>query len=587
MAESSAQNPPRSSFDPGAPKQKSATSSEVSASGSEESALQKRNSGGHARDGGAGDPIRGDIREDSCLDSCLEEGSRKGSLEQRASVQPFDAESDSDTERDAADALFSSDGVTLMPSESAPTVIDLPPLASAEIPSAAVMPTVADRQNVSLTPELLAAIEEHGADEERIVTARGTEDGLVLRIDGHASWTEIVREVEAFLGGRRKFFEGGEIGIEWLERLPTVEQGRELESLLRESYGMEVRVRRRRAAQLSLAKPDGSSLDESQRLQSREAQLRDGLVTREEALHASEASPLGTSAVGTSVLGTSAPGSSSAASSTGNRYQDELAISDFGRGDSNRVRASGRPGSSRPGVRPVSGDASRPLFSSMNDTLGSETGFEEERFTFRPGGVAGRFGKQTFGKEGFGKEGEVDMPRASRTGSGSASRSSSRSAASRSNVFSGPTDETEGGSELSGRRLSSRVARMLGDDLFFDDDANARVYFGTLRSGQRLETPFSLIVVGDVNPGADLVAGGDIVVFGSLRGTAHASAYDDEAHDRVIIALQMQPMQLRIGSVISRGSDECVRGAEIARIDNRRVIVEAFNPRAAGIKKTR
>ena len=133
----------------------------------------------------------------------------------------------------------------------------------------------------------------------------------------------------------------------------------------------------------------------------------------------------------------------------------------------------------------------------------------------------------------------------------------------------------------------NRMVRGLGEELEFEDDANAKVIYGILRSGQRVETPFSLIVVGDVNPGADLVAGGDIIVIGSLKGTAHAGAYDDEAFDRVIISLQMQPMQLRIGSVISRGSDEVVRGAEIARIDNRRIVVEAFNPRVLFSRKNR
>jgi septum site-determining protein MinC len=94
-----------------------------------------------------------------------------------------------------------------------------------------------------------------------------------------------------------------------------------------------------------------------------------------------------------------------------------------------------------------------------------------------------------------------------------------------------------------------------------------------------------LVVLGDVNPGADLTAGGDIIVFGSLRGTAHASAYDDEARDKVIIALKMQPSQLRIGSVISRGSDDQIASAEIARIDDRKIIVEPYSPRSLPLRK--
>jgi septum site-determining protein MinC len=131
------------------------------------------------------------------------------------------------------------------------------------------------------------------------------------------------------------------------------------------------------------------------------------------------------------------------------------------------------------------------------------------------------------------------------------------------------------------------MSKFLGEELAFDEDANAKIVFGTLRSGQRVETPFSLIVVGDVNPGADLIAGGDIIVLGNLRGTAHAAAYDDDGQERVIVALQMQPMQLRIGSVISRGSDEGGQGTEVARIDSRRIIVEAFNPRGSFLRKGR
>jgi septum site-determining protein MinC len=131
-----------------------------------------------------------------------------------------------------------------------------------------------------------------------------------------------------------------------------------------------------------------------------------------------------------------------------------------------------------------------------------------------------------------------------------------------------------------------RVNNVLGDDSFYDDEANAKVIFGTLRSGQRVETPFSLIIMGDVNPGADIIAGGDIIILGSLRGTAHAAAYDDEGDDKVIFALKMQPMQLRIGTVISRGSSEGGKVPEIARIENKRIVVESFTSRSGlGRKK--
>ena len=79
----------------------------------------------------------------------------------------------------------------------------------------------------------------------RIVSARGTEEGLILRIDGRADWHEIERDVRAFLGPKKKFFEGGNVAIEWLDRLPTKEQSTELEEILSNQYGIEVVTRKK------------------------------------------------------------------------------------------------------------------------------------------------------------------------------------------------------------------------------------------------------------------------------------------------------------------------------------------------------
>lgn len=75
----------------------------------------------------------------------------------------------------------------------------------------------------------------------------------------------------------------------------------------------------------------------------------------------------------------------------------------------------------------------------------------------------------------------------------------------------------------------------------------------TVRSGQRLTCDGSLVVVGDVNPGAELIASGDILVLGTLRGLAHAGARGHEG--AVIAALRLQPVQLRIGPYIGRPPD--------------------------------
>jgi len=74
-------------------------------------------------------------------------------------------------------------------------------------------------------------------------------------------------------------------------------------------------------------------------------------------------------------------------------------------------------------------------------------------------------------------------------------------------------------------------------------------YNGTLRSGQSISARGNIVVVGDVNPGAELVATGDILVWGRLRGIAHAGAQGDEAC--AVFALRLEPMQLRISRAIA------------------------------------
>ena len=76
----------------------------------------------------------------------------------------------------------------------------------------------------------------------------------------------------------------------------------------------------------------------------------------------------------------------------------------------------------------------------------------------------------------------------------------------------------------------------------------------TLRSGQRLRHPGHIVLIGDVNPGAELIAGGDVVVWGRLRGVVHAGALGKE--DAVVCSLDLAPTQLRIAQLIARSPDE-------------------------------
>ncbi len=76
----------------------------------------------------------------------------------------------------------------------------------------------------------------------------------------------------------------------------------------------------------------------------------------------------------------------------------------------------------------------------------------------------------------------------------------------------------------------------------------------TLRSGQRLEHPGDVIIIGDVHAGAEVVAGRHVIVWGKLRGLVHAGAMGDES--AVICALDLAPTQLRIAGHIARSPEE-------------------------------
>ncbi len=85
------------------------------------------------------------------------------------------------------------------------------------------------------------------------------------------------------------------------------------------------------------------------------------------------------------------------------------------------------------------------------------------------------------------------------------------------------------------------------------DTGAGHFYKGTLRSGQVLESDASIIILGDVNPGGKVIAKGNVVVLGSLSGNIYAGSDGNE--DAFVVAIDMNPMQIRIGDVIARCSD--------------------------------
>jgi septum site-determining protein MinC len=102
----------------------------------------------------------------------------------------------------------------------------------------------------------------------------------------------------------------------------------------------------------------------------------------------------------------------------------------------------------------------------------------------------------------------------------------------------------------------------------------------TLRSGRTVRTEGHVVVIGDVNAGAEIVAGGDVIIWGVLRGMVHAGALGNRK--ALVCALEMAPTQLRIADLYSITPKERMLrwGArsrpEMARIDGDYIVVEPW-----------
>ena len=98
----------------------------------------------------------------------------------------------------------------------------------------------------------------------------------------------------------------------------------------------------------------------------------------------------------------------------------------------------------------------------------------------------------------------------------------------------------------------------------------------TLRSGRSINHEGHVVILGDVNTGAEIVAGGDVIVWGRLRGLVHAGAFGDDT--AVICALELNPTQLRIADQIAISPDE-KRGRTIPEqvaIRNGQIVAEMW-----------
>lgn len=100
----------------------------------------------------------------------------------------------------------------------------------------------------------------------------------------------------------------------------------------------------------------------------------------------------------------------------------------------------------------------------------------------------------------------------------------------------------------------------------------------TIRSGQSINYPGNIIIIGDVNPGAEICVAGNIIVFGTLRGVVHAGSNGNEK--AIIAAFRLEPQILQIGGVVTRSPEDEVKPKypEVAKIKNGNIIVEPYLP---------
>ncbi|SFM97396.1 septum site-determining protein MinC [Thermodesulforhabdus norvegica] len=99
----------------------------------------------------------------------------------------------------------------------------------------------------------------------------------------------------------------------------------------------------------------------------------------------------------------------------------------------------------------------------------------------------------------------------------------------------------------------------------------------TCRSGMRIEAPVDCIILGDVNPGAEVIAGRDIIIFGVLRGMAHAGAMGNR--NAKIWALSIEPNQIRIADLVAvppHGDRHAPKRYEVAEIRDDRIEVITY-----------
>ena len=126
---------------------------------------------------------------------------------------------------------------------------------------------------------------------------------------------------------------------------------------------------------------------------------------------------------------------------------------------------------------------------------------------------------------------------------------------------------------------NGKFAQAVNEKMLEQLAGNAKIHKGNLRSGQSIETDAGIVVLGDVNPGASLISKGNIIVLGSLRGTAWAGVGGNT--NCFIVCSDMMPIQIRIGDIIARSPDNQVNSSaketKIAYLENNQICISPLS----------
>jgi septum site-determining protein MinC len=130
---------------------------------------------------------------------------------------------------------------------------------------------------------------------------------------------------------------------------------------------------------------------------------------------------------------------------------------------------------------------------------------------------------------------------------------------------------------LSRPSRQTRYRESIDADIDYKESESALMVRRTLRSGYSLKHPGHIVIIGDINLGAEVIASGSVVIWGKLRGVVHAGAEGDTNAN--VYALDLSPTQLWIaGQNATLPLKRIKQQPESARLRDGEVVVETWNP---------